>query len=358
MPSTQTQKGRRSDSLDGQGIPISEAIGILVTPSQVNHWRQTTGLCTGLERGLPQYVGLLRIPCIGTLSITLGGSLSQLGPTAVVAKAAPLHTLLFHRIFPIKLVASWQRHRHFNCILFLFGSIRMPTLIPAAESCIVKIALFTVPSTFQMGCVFSLPLPLRCNCSTTEDEPLGTIVPGTVIDGLAGGRADGLEGLPEVMEALEPRDESVAPGMAVTALPSRSIVRSLAGESLEGTPILTAQTSLKGAGWLRLKTVLVAVKEGSDLFPPLKIAVVGVLGIFEVIDCVGEAQDGFLEIARKIEGIQEIFSRYQSEKDIPFFISERLQHLSARTIEAPGDVKDIESVFGELANMVENFKVR
>ncbi|OCH84833.1 hypothetical protein OBBRIDRAFT_862666 [Obba rivulosa] len=242
-----------------------------------------------------------------------------------------------------------------------------------------------------MGCVISLPLPLpwkprradTTSPTTARDESirisdpvaLGTIVRDTGTDGLDRERADALEESPEVMAAMDPRDESVAPGTSIAAPPSRSVDGS--GESPEGTPILSAQTSSKRTGWLVLKRVLVAVKEGSDLFPPLKTALVGVLAVIDVVDCVGEAQDGFLAIARKIEGIQDIFSHYRSEGDIPFFVSKRLERLSAefdsikgiietrmergllrRMIEAPGDVKDVESIFEALANMVERFKVR
>lgn len=107
----------------------------------------------------------------------------------------------------------------------------------------------------------------------------------------------------------------------------------------------------------------------------------------------GDAKDGFVEIAETIKGFQDIFSRYKSEKDMPTAIRAHLDSLTKsvlasqstlrllttclrelesiakfvepkmergrikRTIEAPGDIEDIERVFRTLAKMIQNLQV-
>ncbi|OCH91194.1 hypothetical protein OBBRIDRAFT_803497 [Obba rivulosa] len=232
-----------------------------------------------------------------------------------------------------------------------------------------------------MGCIFSRPLPLRWNRRkaaasprTTGEETLGVsdpvelriIVHDTTADGPPGGKAHGTEQLPEAVARLGPVDESAGPKISVSALTSQSTgalsgsmtrldptdepatnVTSIttspsksadgSGEPAGGTSRLPAQTSLKQTGWLALEKTLTAVKECSDLFPPLKTAAAGVLAVMDVVDvnviscgqnCVGDAQDGFFEIARRINGIQDTLSRYGSEQDVPFIIRERLERFS------------------------------
>jgi len=71
-----------------------------------------------------------------------------------------------------------------------------------------------------------------------------------------------------------------------------------------------------------------AVKDGSDSFPPLKIPLVAVIEVMEAIDRVRDNQDEFLNIARKIEVLHAIFSNFGSEAETPPSMRERLQRVS------------------------------
>ncbi|OCH83711.1 hypothetical protein OBBRIDRAFT_840270 [Obba rivulosa] len=99
----------------------------------------------------------------------------------------------------------------------------------------------------------------------------------------------------------------------------------------ENTPALTLDASPRRTGWLVLKNVLATVRDGCDLFLPLKAALVGVVAAMDIVDNVEDAQGGFREIAMKIQGFQSVISRYQSEQGmLPSVICKRLEPLSRR----------------------------
>ncbi|OCH88998.1 hypothetical protein OBBRIDRAFT_804986 [Obba rivulosa] len=166
---------------------------------------------------------------------------------------------------------------------------------------------------------------------------------------------------------------AIGPEAVRSALPGRE---DGSRGSTSGTSTFKPETPARRTGWLVLKEVLKTVGDGSDLFLPLKAAVVGVVALMDAMDNVEDARSGFSEIARKIEGFQVILSRYNSEQDIPPDIRRRLDRFvtelgsiekviktktergaARRAIEALGDIQDIENVFRALATMAEEFKV-
>ncbi|OCH89024.1 hypothetical protein OBBRIDRAFT_826807, partial [Obba rivulosa] len=185
-----------------------------------------------------------------------------------------------------------------------------------------------------------------------------------------------VRGILSAMEAQETED-SFSPKYRPEAVGSALSGREDGSEdSTRDTATLKPETSAGRTGWLVLKGVLKTVGDGSDLFLPLKAAVVGVVAIMDAVDNVEDARSGFLEIAHKIEGFQVILSRYNSEQDIPPVIRRRLDYFvkeldsiekviktktergaARRAVEALGDIQDIESVFRVLATMAEEFKL-
>jgi len=77
-----------------------------------------------------------------------------------------------------------------------------------------------------------------------------------------------------------------------------------------------------------LKRILQVVRDGSDLFLPLKAALVGLVATMEEVERVHYVQDGFLDIAKKIDGFQGIFSLYTQTNDCPPVIQQRLEGIA------------------------------
>ncbi|OCH89629.1 hypothetical protein OBBRIDRAFT_654176 [Obba rivulosa] len=107
------------------------------------------------------------------------------------------------------------------------------------------------------------------------------------------------------INAPVPSEETTGTDVALSARPdSRADVSS---ESIEGASAPVPPESPGRTGWLVLKEVLTIVREGSDLFPPLKAALVGVVAVMDKVDDVRDVRDDFEDIAQKIDGFQAIF---------------------------------------------------
>ncbi|KAJ6564870.1 peptidase C14 [Mycena vulgaris] len=136
------------------------------------------------------------------------------------------------------------------------------------------------------------------------------------------------------------------------------------------------RSSLAQTAWTNLKEVLKTVRDGSDLFPPLKAALVGVTVIMDSIDRVGDVNDEFVRIANNVRGFQGIFSQYGSEKDISPAMRSSLDAVTSelklieeaigsktkrgrarRALEAPGDVDKIVIAFKRLGNVIDRFQL-
>lgn len=134
-------------------------------------------------------------------------------------------------------------------------------------------------------------------------------------------------------------------------------------------------SSVKGSGWNVMKRVLVVVQESSDVFPPLKSVVGGVVAIMEEVEVVGNVEDGFREVTRKIECFCGIVARHTSEEDLLPALRSRLTDLSLkfqelydtidnrtghglvkRTLHARADIQVIEGVFREITMLFEVFQ--
>ncbi|OCH89131.1 hypothetical protein OBBRIDRAFT_804920 [Obba rivulosa] len=114
---------------------------------------------------------------------------------------------------------------------------------------------------------------------------------------------------------------ATSPEPVTDATPLREVVETEhSPEALSPSPRKT--------GWLVLKKTLETVRDGCDLFLPLKAALVGVVAVMELVDNVNDAREGFLEISYKIDGFQTIFSHYKTAQDVPPVIRKRLDRLS------------------------------
>ncbi|EMD36334.1 hypothetical protein CERSUDRAFT_95666 [Gelatoporia subvermispora B] len=130
------------------------------------------------------------------------------------------------------------------------------------------------------------------------------------------------------------------------------------------------------ASWLILKATLEAVRDGCDMFPPLKTTLQGVVSVMQLVDTVRDAQDEFAKLAMRISGLQTILSQYRGQDDIPPIIKKRLDQLLGdlrpiaegierkmkrtvikRTITAPKDIQDVQESFEKLAMWVERFQL-
>ncbi|KZT67318.1 WD40 repeat-like protein [Daedalea quercina L-15889] len=74
-----------------------------------------------------------------------------------------------------------------------------------------------------------------------------------------------------------------------------------------------AQSSPVATGLAAFKTTLSLVEKVSDVFPPLKAAVGGLLGVFELVEQAGDVQADFNTIASRIEELVEMLGKYQSQ---------------------------------------------
>ncbi|KAJ6455247.1 hypothetical protein C8R45DRAFT_1082583, partial [Mycena sanguinolenta] len=137
------------------------------------------------------------------------------------------------------------------------------------------------------------------------------------------------------------------------------------------SPSLANQTA-----WMNLKEVLKALRDGSDLYPPLKLALSGVTSVMALLDHVGDGNNEFLRISENIEGFQRIFLQYTRGRDITpamctsldAMISElkliekaissksRPPHRQTRHIVEPGDVEEIMIAFQRFSNMIDKLQ--
>ncbi|KAL0952785.1 hypothetical protein HGRIS_007010 [Hohenbuehelia grisea] len=85
---------------------------------------------------------------------------------------------------------------------------------------------------------------------------------------------------------------------------------------------------IQSNGWLTLKNTLTMAKELSDVFPPLKGALSGVITIMDYVEKVKGNQAQFVELAAKIESLQGMFNAYQSQKDVPSAVFDRLDRIA------------------------------
>ncbi|KAJ7430063.1 hypothetical protein B0H11DRAFT_1839265, partial [Mycena galericulata] len=125
--------------------------------------------------------------------------------------------------------------------------------------------------------------------------------------------------------------------------------------------------------WVNLKEVLKAMRDGSDLCPPLKVALIGVTAIMDSIDRVGDVDDEFMRITNNVKGFQGIFSQYGSEEDISPAMHSSLDVMTselklikeaiaskterARTVEVPGDVEKVMMAFKRFGDMINRFQL-
>ena len=101
----------------------------------------------------------------------------------------------------------------------------------------------------------------------------------------------------------------------------------------------------KKTTWNISKRFLASARDGSDLFLPLKAALVGVVALMDVVEAcsfvlflslgvfhsllplsvlqgTGEAESSFQEIVQKVNGLESVFSKYTKE-DLPTVIEDR-----------------------------------
>ena len=117
---------------------------------------------------------------------------------------------------------------------------------------------------------------------------------------------------------------------------------------VERSPVLDLESTRIETGWAILKRVLNVVREGSDMCPPLKAALTGVTALMEQVDVrsyfwylhvkrtqplfqrVDDNQEGFVEIALKIERLKKIMDRYRSgASPLSHATQERLDKISS-----------------------------
>ena len=115
-----------------------------------------------------------------------------------------------------------------------------------------------------------------------------------------------------------------------------------------GNHELALTVSAKETGWNVLKRVFQIVCDASDVFPPLKAVLSGVISIMNEVDVcwtpsfrldvsdesrnpqrVSENQEAFLDAARRIHGFQRVLAKYTSRVDLPTVIRLRLEGVSS-----------------------------
>ncbi|EMD36793.1 hypothetical protein CERSUDRAFT_95063 [Gelatoporia subvermispora B] len=132
------------------------------------------------------------------------------------------------------------------------------------------------------------------------------------------------------------------------------------GPAVLDAPRVNFISSARKTGWIVLKEVPKAVRDGSDLFPLLKAAAVEVFEIMDIVDNIEEVRDGFEQIAQDISRLLTIISQYGTEphmtqshkKNIK---SKTKRSLLRRVFESRADVKEVESMFRGLAAMLNDF---
>ncbi|KAJ6455033.1 hypothetical protein C8R45DRAFT_1082609 [Mycena sanguinolenta] len=137
------------------------------------------------------------------------------------------------------------------------------------------------------------------------------------------------------------------------------------------SPLSASQTA-----WTNLKEVLNALRDGSDLHPPLKAALTGVTSVMAPIDRVGNVNNEFLRISENVKGFQGIFWQYIGGKDITPAVHTRLDaliselklieeaigsksqtlHKTRHIVEEPGEVEEIMIAFKRFSNIIDKLQ--
>ncbi|KAJ7491551.1 hypothetical protein B0H11DRAFT_2228712 [Mycena galericulata] len=116
--------------------------------------------------------------------------------------------------------------------------------------------------------------------------------------------------------SLLARVSSAPPSMTLPHSPPAPSVTTLTRPVSPLMPPALLAASPSQTAWTNLKEVLNAMRDGSDLCPPLKAALVEVTAVMDSIDHVGDINDEFVRITDNVKGFQGIFSQYGTENDI------------------------------------------
>ncbi|KAJ6462621.1 hypothetical protein C8R45DRAFT_1080674, partial [Mycena sanguinolenta] len=172
----------------------------------------------------------------------------------------------------------------------------------------------------------------------------------------------------------KPRASSVPPSSRVPD-PSAPSLMTLTRPASAPLP----RESLSSAGqaaWTNLKEALKALRDGSDLYPPLKAALSGVTSVMAPLECVGDGNNEFMRISENVKGFQRIFFQYTRGRDITTAMCTSLDamiselklieeaisskslapHRQTRHIVEPGDVEEIMIAFQMFSNMIDKIQ--
>ncbi|KAJ3733006.1 hypothetical protein DFJ43DRAFT_1138323 [Lentinula guzmanii] len=167
--------------------------------------------------------------------------------------------------------------------------------------------------------------------------------------------------------------------VGVAGLSSPTIPHDLYQTNLERLPQSPTQglNGLASTGWHLLQQTLSVTKEFSEVFPPLKAAIGGLLSIMEYVDMINVVQQDFSELATRIESFNRLLERYQTqEAELPRSVKDRLSKFSGalnvqieivrdkmrrgvvkRTLEAPSDSQELVRVVRTLSVLVDGFTI-
>ncbi|KAJ6455024.1 hypothetical protein C8R45DRAFT_944321 [Mycena sanguinolenta] len=189
----------------------------------------------------------------------------------------------------------------------------------------------------------------------------------------------------------KPRASSAPPSSRVPdpSAPSLTTLTRPASPQTAPAPVLRESPSLANQpAWTNLKEVLKALRDDSDLYPPLKAALSGVTSAIAPIDHlqllmllwlykrVGNVNNEFLRISENVRGFQGIFSQYIGRKDITPAVHTRLDaliselklieeaigsksqtpHQTRHIVEEPGEVEEIMNAFQRFSNIIDKLQ--
>ncbi|KAF8133482.1 hypothetical protein K438DRAFT_1998196 [Mycena galopus ATCC 62051] len=147
-----------------------------------------------------------------------------------------------------------------------------------------------------------------------------------------------------------------------------------ASPQMAPTPLAQESPSPSQTAWTNLKEGLIGLRDGCDLYPPLKVALSGVTSVMDSIERVGDVNGQFVKITESVKGFQRILSQYSPEKDITpamclsldSIISElklveeslnskslKLHRQTRHIIEVAGDMDEIIIAFERFRNMID-----
>ncbi|KAJ3991915.1 hypothetical protein F5050DRAFT_1049234 [Lentinula boryana] len=166
-------------------------------------------------------------------------------------------------------------------------------------------------------------------------------------------------------------------GVGVAGLSSPTIPHDLYQKNLERLPQSPTQglNGLASTGWRVLRQTLSVTKEFSEVFPPLKAAIGGLLSIMEYVDMINDVQEDFSKLATRMERVNRILERYQTqEAELPRSVKDRFSEFSSalngqieiirdkmrrgavkRTLEASSDSQELVQVVRTLTALVDEF---